>query len=185
MTSDPEPDYVRPRTRVDGSIHLSQPDPRWADTYAGERATILTALGPLAVRVEHVGSTAVPGLAAKPIIDILLVVPDPSDEAAYVPRLEAGGYPLHLREPDWHQHRLFKRSDPSVNLHVFGPDAPEVERLLAFRDRLRASPDELERYQAAKRELAARHWAYVQDYADAKSTVVEQILARAAAAQRP
>ncbi len=185
MTSDPEPDYLQPRTRVDGSIHLGEPDPRWADAYAGEAATLRAALGPLAVRVEHVGSTAVPGLVAKPIIDILLVVPDPSDEAAYVRRVEAGGYLLHLREPGWHQHRLFKRSDPSVNLHVFGPDAPEVERLLVFRDRLRSSPDERDLYQAAKRELAARRWAYVQDYADAKSTVVEQILARARAVPRP
>jgi GrpB-like predicted nucleotidyltransferase (UPF0157 family) len=144
-------------------------------------ARIEAALSDGVVGLEHVGSTSVPGLPAKPIVDVSLVVADPVDEAAYVPALEDAGFLLHLREPGWHQHRLLKGVDPAVNLHVFGPGCPEVERMLLFRDRLRAHPDERERYAQAKRRLAARTWAYVQDYADAKSEVVEAIIARAVA----
>lgn len=129
--------------------------------------------------MEHVGSTSVPGLAAKPIIDILLLVSDPADEDAYVPQLEAAGYLLHGREPGWHQHRLLRGTEPPANVHVFAIGSSEVERMLLFRDRLRAHPDERELYERAKRELAARRWGYVQDYADAKSQVVEEIIARA------
>jgi GrpB-like predicted nucleotidyltransferase (UPF0157 family) len=144
-------------------------------------ARVEAALGGAVVALEHVGSTSVPGLPAKPIVDVTLVVADPVDEATYVPALEDAGFLLHLREPGWHQHRLLKGSDPVVNLHVFGPGCAEVERMLLFRDRLRAHPDERERYAQAKRELAARTWAYVQDYADAKSEVVEAIIARGVA----
>lgn len=129
--------------------------------------------------MEHVGSTSVQGLAAKPIIDILLLVSDPADEDAYVPQLEAAGYLLHGREPGWHQHRLLRGTEPPANVHVFAIGSSEVERMLLFRDRLRAHPDERELYERAKRELAARRWGYVQDYADAKSQVVEEIIARA------
>ena len=129
--------------------------------------------------MEHVGSTSVQGLAAKPIIDILLLVSDPSDEDAYVPQLEAAGYLLHGREPGWHQHRLLRGTEPPANVHVFAIGSSEVERMLLFRDRLRTHPDERELYERAKRELAARRWGYVQDYADAKSQVVEEIIARA------
>jgi GrpB-like predicted nucleotidyltransferase (UPF0157 family) len=132
------------------------------------------------VAVEHVGSTSVPGLAAKPIIDIALVVTDSRDEAAYVPDLEAVGYVLHVREPDWHEHRLLKRDEPAVNLHVFSAESAEVDRMVQFRDRLRSRPDQRALYERTKRELAARHWTHVQNYADAKSAVVEQILSSAA-----
>jgi GrpB-like predicted nucleotidyltransferase (UPF0157 family) len=138
----------------------------------------------VAVLVEHVGSTSVPGLAAKPIIDVLLLVPDPADEAAYVPQLEAAGFLLHLREPDWHQHRLLKAHDPEVNLHVFAVGSEEAERMLLFRDRLRANGAERSRYEETKRQLAARDWDRVQDYADAKSDVVQAIIARTRRAKR-
>jgi GrpB-like predicted nucleotidyltransferase (UPF0157 family) len=123
----------------------------------------------------------VPGLAAKPIIDIELAVPDSADEPAYVPDLEAGGYVLHGREADWFEHRLFKGSEPAVNLHVFSAGSPEIDRTLAFRDRLRSNEPDRRLYEATKRELAARDWVYVQDYADAKSEIVAAILARATA----
>jgi GrpB-like predicted nucleotidyltransferase (UPF0157 family) len=141
----------------------------------------LAALGPRAVQVEHVGSTSVPGLAAKPVIDIVLVVADSADEAGYLPDLETAGYVLQFREPDWHEHRFLRDHDPDVQVHVFSVGSPEVERMLLFRDRLRAVPEERELYQRTKRELAARRWDYVQDYADAKSTVVEEIISRALA----
>ncbi len=130
------------------------------------------------VLLEHVGSTSVPGLPAKPIIDILLVVPDSSDEPAYAPRLEGAGYVLRIREPEWHEHRLFKGPDTSVNVHVFSTGCPEIDRMILFRDRLRAYPADRDEYLAAKRELAARDWEYVQQYADAKTAVIESIIAR-------
>ena len=127
------------------------------------------------------GSTSVPGLAAKPCVDILLVVADSSDEAAYVPPLEAAGYVLRIREPDWYEHRMFRRPDRSVQIHVFSREsgATEVERMLLFRDRLRARPEERALYEQTKRALAARRWPTVQHYADAKGEVVESIIARA------
>jgi GrpB-like predicted nucleotidyltransferase (UPF0157 family) len=164
---------------------LAEPDPRWPELYAREAARLRAVLGERAVAVEHVGSTSVPGLPAKPIVDILLVVPDPADEPAYRPALEAAGYVLRIREPDWHEHRLFKGPATDINLHVFGPDSPEIARMVGFRDRLRADPEDRARYLAAKRALAARRWRYVQDYADAKGTVVEDILTRAGAPPSP
>ena len=129
--------------------------------------------------MEHVGSTSVPGLAAKPIIDISLAVADSADEQAYVPALEAAGYFLRIREPDWFEHRGFGRRDARVNLHVFSAGCAEIDRMLRFRDRLRRDDADRELYERTKRELAQRQWKYVQNYADAKSAVVEAILARA------
>ncbi len=133
--------------------------------------------------MEHAGSTSVPGLPAKPLIDIVLEVPDSADEPAYVPDLEAAGYPLAIREPDWYEHRIFKGPDTNVNMHTFSAGCEEVDRMLLFRDWLRADTDDRELYAAAKRELAARDWKYVQQYADAKTAVVQEIMARAQAAQ--
>jgi GrpB-like predicted nucleotidyltransferase (UPF0157 family) len=116
---------------------------------------------------------------AKPIIDIVLVVPDSADEPAYVPALEAASYALCAREPNWFEHRLLKRAHPQVNLHVFSRGCPEVERMLRFRDHLRRDAGDRELYERTKRELARREWKYVQHYADAKSETVEAILARA------
>lgn len=177
MPADPE--FVRPPRPHQGPICLAPSDPMWPRRYAEVAARIRQALGPVAVVVEHVGSTSVPGLAAKPFLDVLLLVPDPGDEAAYVPRLEAAGFLLHVREPDWHQHRFFRAHDPDVQIHVFAADSEEGERMLLFRDRLRANQDERELYLETKRRLAARSWARVQDYADAKSEVAEEIIARA------
>lgn len=127
------------------------------------------------------GSTAVPGLAAKPIIDILLVVADSSNEPAYLPSLEAAGYVLRIREPGWHQHRMLRRAEPKVNLHVFSAGSPEIERLLRFRNWLRGNEDDRLLYERTKRELVARDWKFTQNYADAKTAVVEAIMARAEA----
>ena len=172
---------IGPRLRVDGPIHLAEYDPRWPALYEQEADRIRGLLGERVLLLEHAGSTSVPGLPAKPIIDIVLGVADPADEASYVPPMEAGGYVLRIREPDWHQHRVFKGPDTDVNLHVFAADSGEIVRMLAFRDRLRTHEDERRRYLAAKRELAAQHWTYVQEYADAKGEVVEGIIERALA----
>lgn len=120
-----------------------------------------------------------PDCPPKPVIDILLLVPDPADEGRYVPALEQCGFVLHLREPDWQQHRLLRQQRPAANLHVFAAAAPEAARMLFFRDRLRTSSEDRARYEAAKRQLASRTWTYMQDYANAKSTVIEDILSRA------
>jgi GrpB-like predicted nucleotidyltransferase (UPF0157 family) len=140
---------------------------------------VRAALGKRAVRIEHVGSTSVPGLVAKPIIDIVLEVRDSADEAAYVGDLEASGYVLRIREPDWFEHRLFKTAGQDVNLHVFSAGCSGTERMVGFRDWLRANAADRELYVRAKRELAALDWRYMQQYADAKTDVVEQIMARA------
>lgn len=160
-------------------INLVEYDPRWPALFEREAERIRSALGDKALRVEHVGSTSVPGLCAKPIIDILLVVRDSSDEPSYVPALEAAGYTLRIREPEWFEHRLFKGPDTDINLHVFSEGASEIERMLRFRDRLRTCAEEREKYAQAKRRLAQRKWRYVQDYAEAKTAIVREIMDKA------
>jgi len=154
-------------------------DPRWPALYEEQERVIRGALGERARVVEHAGSTSVPGLAAKPIIDIVLAVPDSVDEAAYVPDLEAAGYEFRFREPDWYEHRFLRRTDPKVNLHVFTEGCEEIDTMLAFRDWLRADEADRGLYERTKRELAERDWAVVQDYADAKTDIVHEIVARA------
>jgi GrpB-like predicted nucleotidyltransferase (UPF0157 family) len=165
----------------DDAITLSEYDPAWPAAFAREAERIRHALGVAVSELEHVGSTSVPGLVAKPVIDVLLVVRDSSDERAYVPALESAGYSLRVREPDWFEHRMFTRSDTALNLHVFSIGCAEIGRMLAFRDRLRAHDADRALYERAKRALAARPWKHVQHYADAKGEVVEEILARAKA----
>ena len=160
-------------------VTLAEYEPRWPDLFDREERRIRAALGETVIRLEHTGSTSVPGLAAKPIIDITLLVPDSADEAAYVPRLEAAGYRLRIREPDWHEHRLLRGPDTSVNLHVFSRDNIEFERMVGFRDWLRSHPEDRDLYERTKRALAGRTWRHVQHYADAKTAVVEEIMARA------
>ena len=163
----------------DAPIHLAEYDPEWPALFRREEERVRRALGEKVLRLEHIGSTSVPGLAAKPIIDICLVLADTSDEAGYVPALEAAGYTLWIREPDWFEHRLLKGPDTDVNLHVYPEGCQEIERYLLFRDRLRSNAADRELYERAKRELARQRWKYVQNYADAKSEVVEAIIARA------
>ncbi|MFB4290055.1 GrpB family protein [Nonomuraea sp. ATR24] len=163
------------------TIQLDDPDPAWPARYARTAAAIRAALGDTVLLLEHVGSTSVPGLPAKPILDLLLIVADPADEAAYVPPLESIGYVLTIREPDWFEHRVLKlhESEMPVNLHVLPDDCPETRRMLGFRDWLREHDDDRDLYARTKRDLARRTWKYVQNYADAKSEVVEAIIARA------
>jgi GrpB-like predicted nucleotidyltransferase (UPF0157 family) len=167
---EPQPEYQE--------VVLEDYNVIWPHWYESAAYRIRRALGDTALEIHHVGSTAVRGLAAKPLIDINLVVPDTTDEAAYVPRLEELGYILRIREPDWYEHRLLRGYEPPVNLHVFPPDCEEVERMLRFRDHLRTNEADRELYEGTKRELAAKDWKYVQNYADAKAAVVQEILSR-------
>jgi GrpB-like predicted nucleotidyltransferase (UPF0157 family) len=164
-----------------GPIHIGDYDPRWPQLFARESERIQAALGDRVLLLEHVGSTSVPGLAAKPRIDVLLVVANSADEPAYVPDLEAAGYVLGIREPDWHEHRMFKGPDTDTNLHVFSPGCPEIGRMLLFRNWLRSHTSDRRLYERTKRELARQDWKYTQNYADAKTAVIEEILARARA----
>ncbi len=167
---------VKPLTQ---KIQVVDYDSEWPRLFEREEKRVRGILGERVVMLEHVGSTSVPGLAAKPRIDMLLVVPDSSDEASYSTPLETAGYKLVIREPEWYEHRVFKGPDTDVNLHVFSPGCVEIERMLMFRDWLRSHPEDRQLYQNKKRELAAKDWKYTQNYADAKTEVVEGIIARA------
>ena len=160
-------------------ILIAEHDPEWPELFRRERERILLVLGQRTLRIEHTGSTSVPGLAAKPVIDIVLEVADSAAEDRYVPDLEAAGYRLRVREPHWHEHRMFKGPDTDINLHVFSEGCPESGRMLMFRDWLRANPADRELYERTKRELAQQEWGHVQNYADAKTAVVGEILERA------
>jgi len=162
-------------------IVIADYDPGWPALFAREAERIRSVLGRRALRIEHAGSTSVPGLAAKPIIDIVLAVADAAHEGAYARDLEVAGYLLRIREIDWHQHRMFKGPDTDINLHVFSDDCVEIDRMLLFRDTLRSNAQEREYYLRAKRLLAQQQWKYVQEYADAKTEVIEEIIARALA----
>lgn len=170
------------RPEHNATIHLAEHDPAWPTLFEREERRIRAALGDKVLLLEHAGSTSVPGLAAKPVIDMILVVADSADEDTYVPELEAAGYVLRIREPDWHEHRNFKGPDTNVNLHTFSEGCTEVATMLAFRDHLRENEADRELYLARKRELADREWKYVQNYADAKSDVIAEINARATGA---
>jgi GrpB-like predicted nucleotidyltransferase (UPF0157 family) len=162
--------------KLTGKIVLEEYDPAWQTIYLKEQKKIMEALPACAGRVEHVGSTSVPGLCAKPIIDILLLVPDAENESSYVPALENAGYILRIREPDWYQHRMFLGSHPAVHIHVFSDGCEEAERMIRFRDWLRTHEEDRQRYADAKRRLAAENWQYMQNYADAKTSVIHEIM---------
>jgi GrpB-like predicted nucleotidyltransferase (UPF0157 family) len=164
-------------------IVIAEYDPAWPERYQAHARVITDLLGSTLLAIEHVGSTAVPGLAAKPIIDILAVVPDSADESSYLPQLSAAGYYLRVREPDFFEHRMLRTAARDVHLHLFSPEAPEVRRMITFRDRLRRSPEDRARYEAVKRRLAARSWPDMNAYAEAKTEVVESIIATSNAAR--
>jgi GrpB-like predicted nucleotidyltransferase (UPF0157 family) len=170
---------IGPPDVLDRPITFVEYDPAWPTLYKREETRISAALGDRALLVEHVGSTAVPQLASKPHIDIVLVVADSSDEGSYRLALETAGYVLHIREHEWHEHRNFNHPTVDLNLHVFSEGCIEIERMLRFRDHLRRNEADRLLYESTKRVLAERTWKYGQHYADAKTTVVEEILARA------
>ncbi len=161
-------------------IVIADYDPAWPRRFELERARIDAALGDVARRIEHIGSTAVPGLAAKPIVDVLVTVGDVYDASAFEPALVGAGYELRVREP---AHRMFRTPERDVHVHVWDVRDPEVDRHLAFRDRLRASPEDRVSYEQHKRTLARRDWSDMNHYAEAKSSLIEEILARAGAPQ--
>jgi GrpB-like predicted nucleotidyltransferase (UPF0157 family) len=164
---------VRPTTVV-----LADYDPSWPVRYDEAADGLRAALGPRLRLIEHIGSTSVPGLIAKPIIDIVIGIDDPDDEAGYFPDLHTAGYQPRVREPG---HRCLKGSAGalSVNLHCYAPDSTWVRRYLVFRDRLRTDPADRARYAAAKQALTDREWPDINYYAEAKGPTIDQILERA------
>ena len=158
-------------------IKIVDYDTDWPRKFETHRKLIAAALGHAALLIEHIGSTSVPGLAAKPIIDILVVVADSADESAYLPQLEATGYVLRVREPDWNEHRMFRTRDEDVHIHVYSAGCSEIHRNLLFRDRLRQNIDDRRRYEQTKRELAVKDWPDMNAYAAAKTEVIESIIA--------
>jgi len=165
---------------LNGPILLSPYDPEWPMLFGQLERRIRSALGSRVLLMEHVGSTSVPGLSAKPIIDIVLAVPDSNNEPAYVPPMESEGFKLTVREPDWFAHRMFRSLVPEGNIHLFTDGCEEIRRMILFRDWLRTNAEDRVRYESAKKELASRTWKYVQNYADAKSEVVTEILGKTA-----
>ncbi|PZE86745.1 GrpB family protein [Curtobacterium sp. MCBD17_032] len=161
-------------------VGLHDPDPRWAETFRAHRRRIGAALGASAVQIEHIGSTSVPGLAAKPIVDLVVVVPDVTDEAAYLDQLLATGYELRVREPG---HRLVRTPERDVHVHVYERGAPAVDDYLLLRDRLRSDADDRALYERTKRALLSERWDDMNDYADAKTDVIRAVMTRARAAQ--
>jgi GrpB-like predicted nucleotidyltransferase (UPF0157 family) len=176
-------EYLRAHTvgeliPLSGPIRIVDYDSGWPRRFELEADKIKSLLGDRALRIEHVGSTSVPDLPAKPIIDILLVVANSATEIEYVQSLESAAYQLHIREPGWHEHRMFKSPAKDVNLHVFSIGSVEIDRMLAFRDWLRSNASDRELYARSKRTLAQRNWKYTQDYADAKTAVISEIVSR-------
>ncbi|TQN27631.1 GrpB-like predicted nucleotidyltransferase (UPF0157 family) [Haloactinospora alba] len=164
---------------ADGRVQLSDYDPKWPYLFGREADRVRGALRARALRIEHVGSTAVPGLSAHPCVDILLLVADATDEDRYRPALEHAGYTLLAREPQRGGRRTFRGPDVNATLYVLTEGAPEAERMLLFRDRLRTDENERAVYDRAKQDLARYDWHSAREYAEAKSDVVEAILARA------
>jgi len=166
-------------------IIIAEYNPVWPQQYEAHAGVIRDVLGSTVLRIEHIGSTSVPGLAAKPIIDILAVVPDSADESSYVPQLGSVGYSLRVREPSFFEHRMLRTAARDVHVHVFSPGAPEIGRSITFRDRLRRSAEDRARYEAVKRRLAAQSWPDMNAYAGAKTDIIESIIAAAVAAVDP
>jgi len=163
-------------------IRIVDYDPTWPAKFEIHQGIIGKALGDAALQIEHIGSTSVPGLAAKPIVDILVVVEDSADETTYLPQLDAVGYVLRVREPNWNEHRMFRTPEKDVHIHIYSPGCEEIQRNLTFRDRLRRNADDRNRYERTKRELATHGWSDMNAYAHAKTEVIEDIIARAQAA---
>ncbi len=170
---------VGERVPLNDTIHLAPYDPGWPSQFSLLADRVRAALAEKVLLLEHVGSTSVPGLCAKPVIDMVLAVCNSADEPSYVPPLEQHGFVLRIREPDCFEHRLLKTPEIDGNLHVFSMGCEEIDRMVAFRNWLRTHDEDRRLYEKTKRELAARTWRHVQNYADAKSEIIRQILARA------
>lgn len=164
-------------------VHLLPYDFRWTEEFARESSAISRALGRVLIAIHHIGSTAIPGIHAKPIIDMLAVTSDIAllDESAS--RLQALGYDA-LGEFGIPGRRYFRKNNPAEvrthHIHVFEAGSPQIARHLAFRDFLQAHPDDARRYDALKRRLAELYPRGTADYTQGKESFIHDIDARAA-----
>ena len=158
------------------AIVIEEYDPAWVAHFEQVKASLAEALGPRALEIEHFGSTAVPGLGAKGIIDVLVGVQDVDDEAAYGPALEASGWAIRVRQPG---HRMYRTPEQDVHAHVFTDGSEAAGIRLLFRDWLRHDAADRQLYEDTKRALARQEWEATNYYSDAKGGVVAEILGRA------
>lgn len=182
MTTSDEPEQLDVTTVeiVGGTepirVALENYDDRWPEMYLDHRGRILEALAAIDVDVHHIGSTAVPGLAAKPIVDIAIAVDDITAEGKYLEPLLAAGYDLRVREAG---HRLVRTPERDVHVHIYGRGDPAIDDYLLLRDHLRTDQDDRALYERTKRELLRTSWDDMNAYADAKTDVILAIKARA------
>lgn len=131
-----EEHYIGKSPIHNGPIYLQEYQAIWPTLFKREKQRIQEALNSEAIMIEHIGSTSIKGLCAKPIIDILLVVHDAGKEDSYVPALSKKGYVLKIKEPEFENHHMFKGPDTNINLHVFSQGSKEIDKYLLFRDYL-------------------------------------------------
>jgi GrpB-like predicted nucleotidyltransferase (UPF0157 family) len=149
----------------------------WPLIFEKEREKIAKSLGANAIRIDHIGSTSVEGLLAKPVIDIQVSVEDPDDESAYVPQLTDAGYHLRVREPG---HRMLRAFEPmSTHIHICQTGSDWERRHLLFRDWLRQNESDRDAYAKLKVSLQKVDWETLDDYAEAKGPIIAQITERA------
>ena len=170
---------VRIGTQPPRTIEVVEYDEGWPAAYESVRSRIAEALGDRVLGLAHVGSTSVPGLAAKAVIDVDLLVADSADEVSYVPDLEAAGFVLRVRDPDWEEHRVLTIEAPKTNLHVTSADAVEPRRHVLFRDWLRDHDDDRDTYAALKLALNERGFTDSMDYNNHKSELVYDLYEKA------
>lgn len=169
-------------------IEVVDASPQWRQDYVALAERIREALGDRALAIEHLGSTSVRGLDAKPVIDVVLTVQNPDCEEVYVPLLEAAGFVFRLREQGWYRHRLLvpgpASGQPAANIHVFAPGSPETSRMLAFRNWLRTHEADREAYGRIKRAAVAQvngsggGAGLVMDYNVAKEPCIRKLYER-------
>jgi len=160
-------------------LHVVDYDPHWAHIFLVHQQRIQTALAAVPVDIHHIGSTSVPGLPAKPIVDIAIAVDDITAEEDYLTPLLAAGYLLRVREP---AHRLVRTPERDVHVHILEKGDPAITRYLVFRDRLRSDADDRALYAETKKALIRQGFDDMNAYSDAKTDVIAAIVARAVVA---
>ena len=158
------------------AIVIEDYDPAWTARFEQAQAALSQALGAKAHRIEHFGSTAVPGLGAKGIIDVMVTVDDADDEDDYGPSLTQAGFDIRVRQPG---HRMYRPPSHDVHVHILTEGSEGAKVRLLFRDWLRHDEHDRRLYEETKRELARKDWDATNDYSEAKGAVVAEILARA------
>ena len=148
----------------------------WHSKFLEHKNKIQNCLGDIVIGIEHIGSTSVPNLSAKPIIDILLIVNDSANEDKYLKKMEDAEYELRVREPDFHEHRMFRTSEKDVHIHVLSKGSTEIDEYILFRNRLRSNDTDRIRYEKVKLYLAKSNWNDMNEYADAKTKIIKEII---------